>query len=437
MTSRHESNFEGDKEINPGQPGQSLGGSMTSRHEGNFEGDKEIKPGQQKQTALRRHWWKVLLAVCLLAVCAYFYFKSAGESGQAKQPVVRAMPVVTAVAKKGDIGIYISGLGAVTPLNTVIVKSRVDGQLMKVLFREGQIISSGTLLVEIDPRPFEAQLTQAAGQLARDQALLDNARLDLKRYQVLAEQDSVAKQQLDTQAALVRQDEGIVKVDQGLVDNAKLQLLYARITAPVGGRIGLRLVDPGNIVHATDATGLAVITQMQPITVIFPIPEDNLPALLGKMKAGGRLQVDAFNRDQSQRISTGYLLTVDNQIDPTTGTVKLKAAFANKNNELFPNQFVNARLLLDTKRDATVVPTAAIQRSPQGTFVYIAKEDKTVSVRPVRVGPGEGDIVSIDEGLSPGELVVVEGAERLRDGSKIELPAQGQDDSANRKRRQK
>ena len=286
-------------------------------------------------------------------------------------------------------------------------------------------------------RPFDAQLTQAVGQMARDQALLDNARLDLRRYQVLAEQDSVAKQQLDTQAALVRQYEGIVKVDQGLIDNAKLQLIYARITAPVGGRIGLRLVDSGNIVHAADANGLAVITQLQPITVVFPIPEDNLTAVLGKMKSGGRLQVDAFNRDQSQKLSTGYLLTVDNQIDPATGTVKLKAAFANKNNELFPNQFVNASLLLDTKRDTTIVPAAAIQRSPQGTFVYIVKEDKTVSVQPVHVGPGEADVVSIDEGLSPGDLVVIEGAERLRDGSKVELPAKGQDDNANRKRPQK
>ena len=410
---------------------------MESRHESNFEGDKKIKQEQPKQTALRRHWWKVLLAVCLLAVGAYFYFKSAGESSQSKQPIVRAMPVVTASAKKGDIKIYITGLGSVTPLNTVTVKSRVDGQLMKVLFQEGQLISNGALLAEIDPRPFDAQLTQAVGQMARDQALLDNARLDLRRYQVLAEQDSVAKQQLDTQAALVRQYEGIVKVDQGLIDNAKLQLIYARITAPVGGRIGLRLVDSGNIVHAADANGLAVITQLQPITVVFPIPEDNLTAVLGKMKSGGRLQVDAFNRDQSQKLSTGYLLTVDNQIDPATGTVKLKAAFANKNNELFPNQFVNASLLLDTKRDTTIVPAAAIQRSPQGTFVYIVKEDKTVSVQPVHVGPGEADVVSIDEGLSPGDLVVIEGAERLRDGSKVELPAKGQDDNANRKRPQK
>ena len=277
----------------------------------------------------------------------------------------------------------------------------------------------------IDPRPFEVQLTQAEGQMARDQALLKNAVLDLERYHVLWEQDSIPKQQLDTQEALVRQYEGVMKADQGQIDNAKLQLTYCSITAPVGGRVGLRLVDPGNIVHATDTNGLAVITQIQPISVIFSIPEDSLPQVLGKLKTGQLLPVEVFDRGQNQKLATGNLLTVDNQIDPTTGTVRLKAVFPNKDNELFPNQFVNARLLLDIRRGTTVVPQAALQRSPQGTFVYVVKADQTVAVRTVSVGPAEGDDVSIEEGLSSGDLVVVEGADRLRDGSKVELQGQG------------
>ncbi|HAA04210.1 MAG TPA: multidrug transporter subunit MdtA [Syntrophobacteraceae bacterium] len=346
-----------------------------------------------------------------------------GKQGAARSS--QSVSVVALAARQGDVAVYLAGLGSVTPLNTVTVKSRVDGQLVKVHFKEGQLVNHGFLLAEIDPRPFEAQLTQAEGQMIRDQALLENARLDLQRYRVLVSQDSIAKQQLDTQEALVRQYEGAVRVDQGQIDNAKLQLTYCRITSPIEGRVGLRLVDAGNIIHTSDANGLVVITQLQPIAVVFPIPEDSLPAVLKKLSGGETLPVDAFDREQRKKLATGFLQTIDNQIDPTTGTVKLKALFPNKEQELFPNQFVNARLLLDTRRGTTVIPAAAIQRSRQGTFVYTVKEDQTVAVRPVRVGPADGDDVAIDEGLSSGELVVVEGAERLREGSRVEMRVEG------------
>jgi multidrug efflux system membrane fusion protein len=278
------------------------------------------------------------------------------------------------------------------------------------------------VLAEIDPRAYRAQLAQAEGQMARDQALLANARIDVERYRTLYAQDSIAKQQVDTQEALVRQYEGTVKFDQGQIDNAKLQVLYSTITAPIGGRLGLRLVDAGNIVHASDANGLVVITQLQPIAAVFTIPQDRLPDVLKRLRAGAPLPVEAYDREQKIKLATGRLLTVDNQIDPTTGTVKLKAQFPNQDGGLFPNQFVNVRLQLDTLRGATLVPSPAVQRGAQGTFVYVLKDDHTVALRPVKTGVSEGETVAIESGLAPGETVVIDGNDRLRDGAKAEVP---------------
>jgi membrane fusion protein, multidrug efflux system len=370
-------------------------------------------------------WWIALPAAGLLAIGAYALWTRSGagdppatEGGQAR--LARSVPVGAAPATAGDISVYVSGLGSVTPLATVNVRTRVDGQLMSVLFREGQVVRAGDLLAEIDPRPFEVQLAQAEGQMTRDRALLANAKIDLQRYRLLYKQDAIPKQQLDTQEALVRQDEGVVEVDQSQIDNAKLQLVYCRITAPVGGRLGLRLVDPGNIVHASDTTALVVITQLQPVAVVFTVPEDRLPPILAKLASGESVSVDAYDREQRRRLATGSLLTVDNQIDPSTGTVRLKAQFPNEDDALFPNQFVNARLLLDVKHDSTLVPAVAIQRGTQGTFVYVVRADHTAEVRPVRVDVTEGDDASIATGVSPGELVVVDGADGLRAGIKVE-----------------
>ena len=368
---------------------------------------------------LLRHWWIVVLVICLIAVGAYFLARL-GASKQGQSPVV-GIPVVAVPAKKSNFNVYISGLGSVTAVNTVTVRTRVDGELLEVHYREGQIVSSGELLARIDPRPFEVQLTQAEGQMARDVAQLKNAQLDLQRFKVLWDQDSISKQQLDTQEALVQQLEGAVKTDQGQIDSAKLQLVYCKITAPISGRVGLRLVDPGNIVHATDTNGLVVITQLHPITVIFPIPEDSLPQVRARLKTVKTLPVEAYDREMKQQLAIGSFLTFDNQIDPTTGTVRLKAIFPNEKNELFPNQFVNARLLVDVKRNATVVPSSAIQRGPQGTFVYVVKAEHTATVRPVTVDQIQGDEAAIKTGLSPDELVVVDGADRLREGARVEL----------------
>ena len=394
------------------------------------EENTSLKPSELAGKAPLRWWWMGLVLLCLLGGGAYLLLAKLGDA----QPLAhkrgsdspdKPLPVAVATARQSDVDVYLAGLGTVTPLNTVIVKSRVDGELNKIAFKEGQFVHAGELLAEIDPRPFQVQLTQVEGQMARDQALLKNAQLDRERYRTLFEQDSVAKQLLDTQEALVRQYEGAVKTDQGQIDNAKLQLMYTRITAPISGRVGLRQVDPGNIIHASDQNGLVVITQLQPITVVFTITEDNVRSVMKKLQAGEKLAVDAYDRENKVKLASGVLLTVDNQIDPTTGTVKLKAQFSNDDYSLFPNQFVNVRMLVNVKQGATVINSAAIQRGTQGTFVYVMKPDQTVTVRQIKTGPAQGDAIAIDTGLAPGELVVVDGTDKLREGAKVEPISRG------------
>lgn len=402
------------------------------------ETGSNVVPGQLHTTPLHRKWWIWLLLFSLVAGGAYLYFTFEGKKAsrtakQAAASATRSVPVAAAQARKGDIGVYLTGLGSVTPLNTVTVKSVVDGQLMQLMFREGQIVKKGDPLALIDPRPFEVQLTQAEGLLIRDQAVLKNARIDLERYRVLSEQDSIAQQQYETQKNLVSSLEGSVKNDQGQIDSARLQLKYCHVTAPLSGRVGLRQVDPGNFIQTTDTNGLVVITQLDPITVIFPIPEDNIPQVLGRLKSGARLTVEAFDRERKQKLATGYLLTIDNVVDPTTGTVKFRAVFPNEGNKLFPDQFVNARLLVEVQHDTIIVPASAIQRGPQGAFVYVVKSDKSVAVRPVTLGVTEEGETSIDSGLAPGELVVSDGAERLREGSMVEVKEAGDNTTQQKK----
>jgi membrane fusion protein, multidrug efflux system len=358
------------------------------------------------------------LIVCfsiLLSACNGASSKSA-QASAAPPPI----PVAVATTQQRDFPVYLSGLGSVQAYNTVSLKSRVDGQIVQIAFREGQLVKQGDLLLVIDPRPYQVAVEQAEAAIARDQAQLKNAQLDYDRFQGLFKEGVISQQQFDAQRALVGQLEGTVKADQAAIDNVKLNLVYTRITAPVSGRVGLRLVDIGNMVHANDTNALLVLTQMQPIAVVFTLPEDQLPAVAKRMK-GQTLEVDAYSRDDSTRIAEGKLLTIDNQIDPTTGTAKLKAIFDNVDNVLFPNQFVNARLLLETRKNAMVVPAAAVQRGPQGsTYAYVVKADKTVEVRQLKVALTQDNLSVIASGLTAGEQVVTDGQDKLQSGSRVD-----------------
>lgn len=368
----------------------------------------------------RRFWVIAVTLTCLAAAGAYFAINARGRAQPTAPAGPRPVPVVTTPARQGDLGVYLAGLGSVTSLNTVTVRSRVDGQLMRTLFQEGQLVKAGDLLAEIDPRPFETQLAQAEAQLARDEAALDNARLDLERYRTLVKGGFIPQQQLDTQASTVSQLAATIKADQGQIASIRLQLSYCRILAPISGRVGLRLVDAGNMVHVNDPGGLVVITQVDPIAVVFTLPQDNLPAVLTRLRAGGPVPVEAFDREGRTRIATGTLVAVDNQIDASTGTVKLKASFDNARGALFPNQFVNARVLVTELKGAVLVPNEAVQRGAQGPFVYVVKPDKTVELRKIALGPSESGVTAVREGVAAGDALIVDGADRVQERSRVE-----------------
>lgn len=364
---------------------------------------------------------KVVPILGLFAFCILFASCSRSDPSTARASTgQQTIPVGVATAEKRDMPVYLSGLGSVTAFNTVSLRPRVDGQLLEVNFKEGQFVNQGDLLVVIDPRPYEVALSQAQAALFRDQAQLKDAQVNYHRFNDLFQQSgAISKQQVDTQRASAEQLEGVVRTDQAAIDNAKLNLTYCRVTAPISGRVGLRLIDKGNMVHAADASPLVVITQQQPISVLFTLPEDQLPTVAQHMR-GQTLEVDAYSRDDRTKLATGKLITIDNQIDQATGTGRLKSVFDNKDQSLWPNQFVNVRLLLETRKDSTVVPAAAIQRGPQGTFVFAVKPDKTVEVRPVTIALTQSNSVAITSGVAPGDVVVIDGQDKLQPKMKVE-----------------
>jgi multidrug efflux system membrane fusion protein len=379
------------------------------------------KPVKRKHAKSKTGGRLMLLLVLVGAAAAgwWLYGRQPAPQAGRPNPYANAMPVVVAPAAAGNIDITLNALGTVTSLATVTIRSQISGYLINVAYQEGQVVKKGDLLAEIDSRSYQLALQNAEGALARDQAMLQQAELDLKRYQDLAKTNAIPRQQLDQQTALVAQDKGNVLSDQAQIETQKLNIVYCHIVAPVSGRVGLRLVDQGNYVTANDATGLVVITQFQPITVIFTVAEDNLPQITQRLKVAKTLPVTAFDRSGAVKLANGELKTIDNQIDTTTGTIKLRAEFANEDATLFPNQFVNIRLLVDTLQGATVMPTAAIQRGAPGTFVYLLNADQTVAVKPVTLGPSQGDRVAIEQGLSPGDRIVIDGADKLRNGAKV------------------
>lgn len=378
-------------------------------------------PARRKSRALR--WLFSFLMLLAIGAGSIWWLETHGPR-QVKHHAAAPEPVVNVSVgevKKGDMPVALDGLGTVTSLATITLRPQVSGRIMEVGFKEGQYVKAGDFLIQIDPRPYQAALDQATGQLKRDEALLSVARVDQKRYETLLKQDSIASQQVDTQRSLVRQDEAIVSADKAAVETAKLNLEYSRIVSPVDGRIGLRIVDPGNYVQPGNASGLVIVTQTKPISVIFPLPQDTIPQFIGKLRAGEKLPVLAYNRSGNQFLAAGVLSNADNQVDTTTGTVRLRAHFENKDEALYPNQFVNVKLIVDKLHDVAIAPAAAVQLGAVGHYVYVANDNGTVSVRPVTLGPTEGQKVAILEGVAAGDKVVVDGADRLRDGAKYSV----------------